>query len=326
MIPIRHDAEDKEQNRMADAKPIVSVVLPVYNEETYLADTIDSILAQSHTDFELILSDNASTDGTEAICREKAGQDSRIRYSRHETNVGGIQNFWLSLRKCRGEFFVSAGGHDRWAPNFVEACLRPLKDNPDVVMAYSAARWLEEGDCIGDRIADPLDTRSMTTTRRFLEVIRNIHSYAIYGMYRRSVFEKIPPMPNCLGPDLILLAELSLIGSFAFVSDTEFYMRRTHDIAHLQQHFNKIHLHLGPGGSAIICADLFRHHFALVEKYGVGRWNRIGIKWLTAYSLLHRWRRLLLFILMAGWAPYWTNRLFRALGKPEPLDAPQQVG
>lgn len=311
---------------MTVEKPAVSVVLPVFNEEAHLADTLESLLRQTYSDFEIILSDNASTDGTEAICLEKARQDSRIRYRRNETNVGSIQNFWLALRECRGEFLICAAGHDRWATNFIEACLRPLREHPDVVLAYSAARWLESGDHIGQNIGYPLDTRSLPKERRFHEVIQRIDSYAVYGIYRRTAFEKLSPMQNCFAPDQLLLAELSLIGAFAFVPETTFYLRRTHDIAHLQRHLNKLHLRLGPADSTKICVDMFRNYFTLVEKYCDGGWNRIGLKWKITELLFRRWRRLLLFILMAGWAPYWTNRLFRAMGKPEPLHAPQQVG
>jgi glycosyltransferase involved in cell wall biosynthesis len=311
---------------MTTRSPKVSIVLPVYNEAAFLSSTLDSLLGQTFKDFEIIVSDNASTDDTSRICFERAEQDARVRYYRNETNVGSIRNFRLAIQKCRGEYFFFAAGHDRWAPDFIEACLRPLEQNPEVVLAYPTSRWLEEGDCVGEVIDVPLDTRSLTKSRGFHKVIQKIHSYAIYGVFRRAAFEKIPPMPNGFAPDQLTLAELSLIGPFAFVPETEFYLRRTYDISHLQRHLRKLNLHLGPKSSFALCANLFRNYFAIIDRHISSQWLRSWLKGYSAYVLLKRWHRLLTFILLAGWAPYWTNRLFRALGRPEPLDAPEKVG
>ncbi len=93
---------------MTEKAPKVSIGLAVYNGEKYLGQAIDSILAQTFTDFELIISDNASTDRTPEICKKYAAQDARIRYHRNPTNIGGANNENQTFRMSRGEYF-------RWA-------------------------------------------------------------------------------------------------------------------------------------------------------------------------------------------------------------------
>src|SRR6185295_20414870 len=90
---------------MQNRPPRVSIGLPVFNGEQLLRQAVDSLLAQTFSDFELVISDNGSTDGTEAICREYAARDSRIRYLREPENRGGSWNFSRLPPLARGEYF-----------------------------------------------------------------------------------------------------------------------------------------------------------------------------------------------------------------------------
>src|SRR4051794_3298661 len=92
--------------------PKLSIGLPVYNGENFLAHAVDSILAQDFRDFELIISDNASTDRTAEICRGYAESDPRVRYVRFETNQGGSRNFCYVFELARGEYFKWAAHDD----------------------------------------------------------------------------------------------------------------------------------------------------------------------------------------------------------------------
>ncbi|MDR7898959.1 glycosyltransferase family 2 protein [Thermosynechococcus sp. JY1334] len=103
--------------------PKVSIGMPVYNGEKFIRDALDSLLAQTFTDFELIISDNASTDQTEAICREYAAKDKRIRYVRQAQNLGAAANFKYVLDEARGEYFMGAAADDKWDPRWIEILL-----------------------------------------------------------------------------------------------------------------------------------------------------------------------------------------------------------
>jgi glycosyltransferase involved in cell wall biosynthesis len=92
--------------------PTVSIGMPVYNGERFIREALDSILEQTFTDFELIISDNASTDGTDAICCDYATRDSRIRYLRQNENKGALFNFEFVLNEARGSFFKWAAVDD----------------------------------------------------------------------------------------------------------------------------------------------------------------------------------------------------------------------
>ena len=100
--------------RVADRVPKVTIGLPVYNGEQFLAQSIETLLGQTFTDFELVISDNASTDRTEEICRKFAEADARILYSRNDRNVGGMNNANLTVDRARGEYYRLAA-HDDYA-------------------------------------------------------------------------------------------------------------------------------------------------------------------------------------------------------------------
>lgn len=97
----------------------VSIGMPIYNGELFVREALDSLLAQTYTDFELIISNNASTDATESICMEYAARDLRIRYIRQPINVGALANFKLVLNEARGDYFMWAAHDDRWSENWL---------------------------------------------------------------------------------------------------------------------------------------------------------------------------------------------------------------
>ena len=103
--------------------PRVSVGLPVYNGERFLAQAIDSVLQQTHSDLELVISDNASTDRTEEICRSYTTQDSRVRYFRSSANIGACRNFSRVFELSRAPYFKWACYDDICVPGFLEKCV-----------------------------------------------------------------------------------------------------------------------------------------------------------------------------------------------------------
>lgn len=108
-------------------RPAVSIGMPVFNGEKYIREAFDSLLSQSHTDFELIISNNASTDGTEAICLQYASKDHRIRYVRQSINIGALANFEVVLEKAEGDCFMWAAADDKWDPSWISQMLTTMK-------------------------------------------------------------------------------------------------------------------------------------------------------------------------------------------------------
>lgn len=193
--------------------PLVSIGVPVFNEAMYLAMTIDCLLAQDYPNIEIVICDNASTDDTPEICTRAADRDSRIRVLRAEENLGTTANFQRCIDEASGDFFMWAGGHDLWSPNYIPQCVAALDAHPTAVIAVPESNWIDEnGQVYGSR-ASILDTRDMAPLARLLTLLwANMHP--IYGLIRIDKLRACGPLPNYPGADLVLLARLILEGDF----------------------------------------------------------------------------------------------------------------
>ena len=118
---------------MSSSTPKVSLGLPVYNGENFIAQAIESILAQTFTDFELIITDNGSTDRTPKICEAYAARDRRVAYSRNPENLGAAPNFNRAFALSSGRYFKWVAHDDLIAPEFLARCVKVLDNDPSVV-------------------------------------------------------------------------------------------------------------------------------------------------------------------------------------------------
>lgn len=132
-----------------DQLPKISIGMPVYNGEKFIREALDSLLTQTFTGFELVISDNASTDGTEAICREYAAHDPRIRYVRQSENRGPSANFQFVLDEAVGEYFMWAACDDTRSPDFLEVNFKFLSENPEYAASTSPNRF--DGRSLGQQ-------------------------------------------------------------------------------------------------------------------------------------------------------------------------------
>jgi hypothetical protein len=211
-----------------DRPPKLSVGLAVYNGEPYLRAAIDSILAQTFTDFELIISDNASTDQTETICHDYAAQDSRIRYHRNLINIGGIHNENLTLKLAKGAYFRLAAHDDLLAPELFADCIEYLDAHPETVLCYSITTVINAQNHVLETV-DRAIAHSSDPMQRFRQVLSFGHTCeASYGVMRVSALQHTELQPNYPESDFGFLAELSLYGRFHQLPKPLFY-RRIHD-------------------------------------------------------------------------------------------------
>ncbi len=134
---------------MVGPGPPLTIGLPVYNGERFVAEAVESILAQEFGDFLLTISDNASTDATEEICRELAARDARITYERHTTNRGAAWNYNHLARSATSPFFKWAAHDDVLRPTAISRCMEALCDRPEAVLSFPRRMKIDErGDVV----------------------------------------------------------------------------------------------------------------------------------------------------------------------------------
>ena len=226
--------------------PMVSIGLPVYNGQKFIGAAIDSILAQTFTDIELIICDNCSTDQTETICRAYAAADPRVRYHRNEQNIGASRNYNLAFSLATGKYFKWATHDDVIQPTYLERCIAVLESDPSVVLCHSQTQIIDEfGQPVGakavrefiqDANGQPLQVgldssgRKLRSTRadeRFHGIILDtLWCYEIFGVMRADVLGKTTLQEHFYGTDKVLLAEMSALGQFAEVPEPLFLNRR----------------------------------------------------------------------------------------------------
>jgi glycosyltransferase involved in cell wall biosynthesis len=206
--------------------PRVSLGLPVYNGETYLEGAIESLLTQTYEDFELIITDNASTDRTEEICRGFAERDPRVRYERNPENLGAAGNFNRAFELARGEFFKWAAHDDLNEATFLERCVDSLDASPEVVLSYPQACIIDND---GNRLEvyDPkLATESAAPEDRFRSLMRGHKCYEVFGLMRRDVLAQTIVMGAFAFSDGVLLTQLALRGRFEEIPEPLFLARQ----------------------------------------------------------------------------------------------------
>lgn len=207
----------------------ILIGLPVYNGERFLEESLDSLLAQTFKDFELLISDNASTDGTQKICERYVDQDPRITYVRHPKTLGSAFNHNYVVEQCTAEYFKWASDDDRYDPTLLETCIRALDADPGIVVAHS---WTTEISAQGvpiKQVQYSLRTSAPSARERFASCLYDTPAGDdIYGVIRTSTMKAIAPYGSYHLPDRTMVAELSLHGRF-YNTPRHLYYRRHHD-------------------------------------------------------------------------------------------------
>jgi hypothetical protein len=211
---------------MSGANPKVSIGLPVYDGERYLDEAVASLLGQTFEDLELIISDNASTDGTEQICRAWAARDPRVRYSRNAANLGSAANFGRVLAMARGELFRWAAHDDVCGAAFLAEAVKVLDGDAGVALVHPRAVAIDtEGRRLGtfDPVTGLDDPRPHIRFRRALTVGEAI--YLVWGLMRRTEVLAAGGLGPHVGHDRTLLSAMSLRGRFHELPDVLFFQR-----------------------------------------------------------------------------------------------------
>ena len=182
---------EKVLTQRVSAVPRLSIGLPVRNGERHISEALESLLGQTYEDFELIVSDNASTDGTSEICLRYARQDRRIRYIRQERNIGLIPNHVFLIEQARGELFKSAAHDDLYGRDSLLRCVQALDDDPNAVLAHPWSAVVDSSGSLVKRSALERLLDAPRATDRFRRVLyEGCHDYE-YGIVRTATLRRV---------------------------------------------------------------------------------------------------------------------------------------
>lgn len=301
-------------------KPKVSIGLPVFNGEKYLAGALKSLLQQDFADFELIISDNASTDKTEAIAREFAAREKRIRYSRNPSNIGASGNYNRVFELAQGEFFKWASHDDECHPTLVRRCLEVFQGAPpSTVMVFSRAEIIDESGKVKYLSPDNISSSSSRPCKRLSRVLRtSAYAHSLWGLIRADALRKTRLM-GALEADHVLLAELALLGTSIEIPEPLYRMRR-HERCATEIHRTARELLVWHDPSRAGERIFLPHWERVYLEYCKGIWHAPLSPWdrftcLSAVPLVSYWRRFL----------RWTGPLRMRLGlKRKGVELPER--
>lgn len=206
--------------------PRVALGMPVYNGEDYLVEAIESVLAQTYQDFELTICDNASSDGTEEICRQYVGADERVRYVRNRWNIGGGPNNNRVFELSRGELYRITNHDDVLEPRLLESCVEVLDSSPQAVAVYASTVDIDEDSNPWRTVQPQPRFSSPDAATRIWEALRfDIEPMAIFGVMRADIVRKTGLLAAAPSADRVWLAELVMHGPFLEVEEPLFLHR-----------------------------------------------------------------------------------------------------
>ena len=179
---------------MKNKLPTVSIGMPVYNGEKYIRESLNSLLRQDYTDFELIISDNASTDNTEQICLEYVTQDIRVKYYRNQYNLGAMPNFERVLSLSKGKYFMWAAHDDSWESNFISTLINHLISNENIVLAMVETQYKSLDNIHLPFFAEGKGFYQLQENESQLESLLKVVKYnygnLVYGLYKKEALFK----------------------------------------------------------------------------------------------------------------------------------------
>ena len=235
--------------------------MPVYNGAATIGASIEALLAQTFGDFELIVSDNASTDSTGAVVQALACRDARIRYVRQATNVGANKNYSFVAGAAGGDYLKWASASDWCAPTFLERCLMALERDVGAVLAVPRTR-LFEGDLSNARdyphdveVLDPTPAGRLVHLNRVIQL-----NNAMNGLIRLAALRRTRLIEPYEQADMVLMGHLALLGKFLLVDEPLFYRRMEPSTATALQDPDAVRRHIFPRPTSRALLQQWKRH------------------------------------------------------------------
>ena len=203
---------------MPEADALVTVGIPTYNREQGLVRAVKSVLAQTHRPIEVVICDNASTDGTAGVCADLVARHPSVRYVRQDSNVGATGNFNRVFAEARGPYFMWLGDDDWVDEGYVAACLAVLEAEPDVVLAAGLAVYHRDEEVVRHGVVMNLDhPRPVDRVAAYFALVEE--NGVFYGLARSDALRRALPLVNEMGGDWFVVARLAYLGRIHTLPD-----------------------------------------------------------------------------------------------------------
>lgn len=259
---------------MGNSKPLVSIGMPIYNGQESVCEALDSLLSQDYNNFELIISDNASTDRTADICLDYAARDSRITYSRNDQNMGAVWNFNSVFNQLSGAYVMFAAHDDFWERSFIRQCLDGYNESEELVLVSARCKSVSSNIGTAYIVEEDFSTVGLDPVERFLKYRKFIGGRCylgslFYGVWKRESLAKVMPVRKVMAADHLMLGRLCAHGEFMMTGKTEMTK-----------------------GRAGVSMQGFA---AMARALGINNWVLITFPWIVREVLFQR------FVLRSGW-------------------------
>lgn len=207
--------------------PLVTIALPVYNGERFVAQAIECALTQTLTDLELIISDNGSTDATRRICEAYAACDARVTYVRFDTNQGPIKNFNRAFELARGRYIKFSPHDDVYDRTYVERCVAVLEQNPDIVACNTPFAIINEKGEVQGMSAFEIHADQASPHERYYALLNNAKCYDFFGVIRKAALDRMPQplLGRYAHTDGIVLARIGMLGRIHHIPEPLYFNR-----------------------------------------------------------------------------------------------------
>lgn len=173
---------------LMEKNPLVSIVIPTYNRRDLLKKAIESAANQFYKNLEIIIADDNSDDGTEELCREHAAKDSRIKYFRHNENIGTVANSNFAATQITGEYWTSLNDDNRLSRNYIEECLSFMLQNPDYSIVFPLIKMFDQNDNLLDT-SKPYRLNHRNVNKRIASFVKNNSTHISNGFYKTSILK-----------------------------------------------------------------------------------------------------------------------------------------
>jgi glycosyltransferase involved in cell wall biosynthesis len=232
---------------MDERAPLVSIGMPAYNSAATLRYAVDSLLAQTFVDFELVISDNASTDATWSIIADYMQRDARVRGIRQPDNIGANANYSAVFRAARGKYFKWASSNDWCAPTLLQRCVDVLDSEPGTVLAAPGTRLFEKDIAEFVDYPDKVACTQDDPVERFAHVDTHLAlNNTINGLVRAEALRRTSLVEHYPGADVVLVGHLALLGRIKLLPEPLFYRRMDEATATRMMNARALHRHHYP--------------------------------------------------------------------------------